>query len=568
MSEIFIQLSVILLVVLAVSFIMRFLKQPLIIAYIISGIIVGPFALDLLKNHEFLAVFSELGVAFLLFMVGLHLSPKVIKEVGKISLIIGIGQVLFTAIFGFFICLWLNFDWLSSLYLAVALTFSSTIIIMKLLSDKDALEKLYGKISIGFLLVQDLIAILILIVISSFLGNADPSKTLLSISLKLLVIGIVVILPLYFILPRLGDFFAKSQEILFVFALAFGLGMATLFSFIGFSIEVGALIAGILLSTTTYSNEISSKLRPLRDFFIISFFILLGSQMMFGKIEGLIIPAIVLSLFILVGNSLIVMILMGIFGYSKNTGFMCGLTVAQISEFSIILIALGVKVGHLSSEILLLTTIVGLITIAGSTYLIVYSEKIYSLLSPWLSIFEKKKLKKEKMPSEEYNHILLGENRIGFSIMRTFKGLKKNYVVVDFNPERVKKLRLNGINCVYGDVSNVDFLEDLKIDKAKLVVSTIPEIETNLMIINKIRSKKSETIIIVTGRQISEVFELYRAGADYVILPHFLGGEYTSNIIEKFKDNKKLYLKEKKKHIMNLRERLKEGQEHPKIEKD
>ena len=475
MLSIFIQISLVLLVVLIVSFVMRFLKQPLIIGYILSGILIGPLFLNLLVKNEAISIFSELGIAFLLFIVGLHLSPRVIKEVGKISLITGIGQVVFTSLIGYFIAILLGFNRITSLYIAIALTFSSTIIIMKLLTDKEALDKLYGKISIGFLLVQDLIAILILIAVSSFSQEGNITRIIL-LTLVKGTIFIIVLIPIsYYILPRLNDFFARSKELLFIFAIVWGLGLGGLFYYAGFSVEVGALIAGILLSVSPYSYEISSKLRPLRDFFVISFFLILGSQMVFTDINNLIWPAIIFSLFILIGNPLIVMILMGFFGYSKNTGFMAGLTVAQISEFSLILIALGAKLGHIPNEILSFVTVIGLITIAGSTYLIMYSEKIFFYLNKYLEIFERKKIIEKPHKSKAYDYILLGENRIGFSIMNNFIKSRKKYVIVDYNPVRVKRLKEKGINCIYGDVSDSEFLDDINLHKVKLLVSTIPE---------------------------------------------------------------------------------------------
>ena len=568
MEQIFIHLSLIILIVFVISFIMRLLKQPQIIGYIISGIIIGPFFLDFIPAGDTLLVFSEIGISFLLFIVGLHLNPKIIREVGKISLITGIGQVLFTSLVGYFICILLGFSPLTSLYISVALSFSSTIIIMKLLSDKEALDKLYGKISVGFLLVQDLIAIIILVIVASFSSGADAGEVLFSVLIKGILIFSILFAFSYYILPKFNCFFSKSQEFLFIFAISWGFGISALFSYIGFSIEVGALIAGILLSMFPYSFEISSKLKPLRDFFIISFFILLGSQMVFGNIHEMILPIVLLSLFILIGNPLIVLILMGVFGYSKNTGFMAGLTVAQISEFSLILIALGYKVGHLSNEILSFVTIIGLITIAGSTYMMIYSDRIYPVISKYLSVFEKKKLKEKPSINKNYEYILLGENRIGFSLMKTFMNMKKDYLVVDFNPVRVKKLSLKGISCIYGDVSNIEFLESIRILDAKLVVSTIPEKEVNMALLNLIRGKNKDIIVIVTARQIADAFDLYKAGADYVIMPHFLGGEYTSRIIEKAKNNKDVYKKEKEKQIKDLKERLGEGQEHPYVEKE
>jgi Kef-type K+ transport system membrane component KefB/Trk K+ transport system NAD-binding subunit len=564
----FVQFALIILVVLAVSVITRLLRQPLIIGYIFSGILVGPFVLNLIQESETLNVFSEMGIAFLLFIVGLHLSPKVIKEVGKISLVTGIGQILFTSLIGYFIGIMLGFSVITSIYIAIALTFSSTIIIMKLLSDKDALEKLYGKISIGFLLVQDLVAILILIVVSSLASGTGASNLLFSTIIKGVVLMTILIPISYYALPKLSDFFAKSQEFLFVFAISWGFGLSLLFLYAGFSIEVGALIAGIMLSMSPYSFEISSKLKPLRDFFIISFFIILGSQMAFGDITPLIVPAIIFSAFILIGNPLIVMTLMGILGYSKKTGFMAGLTVAQISEFSLILIALGVKTGALTQEILSFVTIIGLLTIAGSTYMIIYSDSIFNRLSRFLTIFERKKVKEIDIPKKDYDYILLGYNRIGFSIIRAFSKITKNFLVVDYNPKIVKELQKEGINAIYGDVDDSEFLEDLGICKSSVIVSTIPEKETNQLILDVLERNKAKPIVLLTGRQIEDALDLYDAGANYVILPHFLGGEYTAKLIENAKNNDKIYQKERLKELKILKERLRRGHKHPKVEKD
>ncbi len=553
----FVQFGLIILVVFGVSIVMRLLKQPLIIGYILSGILVGPFFLNLIQGSEMLNVFSEMGIAFLLFIVGLHLSPKVLKHVGKISLVTGLGQILFTSLVGYFIGISLGFSVVTSIYIAIALTFSSTIIIMKLLSDKDNLEKLYGKISIGFLLVQDLVAILILIIVSSLASGAGAGNILFSTIIKGAVLVAVLIPISYYILPKLSDFFAKSQELLFIFAISWGLGLSLLFLYAGFSIEVGALIAGVMLSISPYSFEISSKLKPLRDFFIISFFIILGSQMAFGDISHLILPAVAFSFFILIGNPLIVMILMGALGYSKKTGFMAGLTVAQISEFSLILIALGVKIGHLTQDILSFVTMIGLLTIAGSTYLIIYSDAIFKKIKKFLTIFEKKNVRKKEIPKKDFKYILLGYNRIGFSVVRAFSKITRNFLVVDYNPQVVKELKKVGINAVYGDVDDSEFLEDLRMDKASLIVSTIPEKETNQLILDVLEREKSKPVVILTARQIEDAIDLYDAGADYVILPHFLGGEYTGKLIRNAKDRKREYQKEKKKELRILKERLK-----------
>lgn len=565
--EVFIELSVIIGITVLIAGIMKLLKQPIVIGYILAGIIVSPYFLNIIHSTDTIAVFSQIGVAFLLFIVGLSLSPKVIKEVGKVSLVTGLGQIIFTSLIGFLISKLLGFSTIVSLYIAMALTFSSTIIIMKLLSDKKDLEKLYGKISVGFLLVQDIVVIILLMVISSFSDNFNVTNLSFVAIFRgiLFVVGLILIS--IYILPKLSKFFAKSQEFLFLFSIGWGMSLAALFLHIGFSMEIGALIAGVALSMSPYHYEISSKMRPLRDFFIIIFFILLGSQMVFGNVSQFIIPAIIFSLFILIGNPLIVMILMGLLGYKKKISFQAGLTVAQISEFSFILIALGVSVGHLTNEILSLVTIVGLITIAGSTYLILYSDKIYPHLSRYLSIFERKKVRKGKERSREYEIILFGCNRVGHDFLKIFKEMRKKFLVIDYDPELISDLIRKKINCRYGDIDDDEFIDELNFNKLKMAVSTMPDFETNLLLINKIRQTNEKTIIMVVSHNIEEAKKLYDKGATYVVMPHFLGADYSSMLINKHGLNMNEFLKEKKKHLKYLKTKERLGHEHPKAEK-
>ena len=527
----------------------------------------GPSFLDLIGSNSAFGTFSQLGVALLLFTVGLQLNPRVIKEVGKASLITGIGQVVFTSVIGFLIAFFLGFSTVHSIYIAIALTFSSTIIIMKLLGDRGDLDSVYGKIAIGFLIVQDLIAIFALMFISS-LSTGDSAIIFIAATFIKGVIAVVV-LSLFgiYVLPRFMNVIAKSQEFLFLFSLSWCLALASLFYFLNFSLEIGALFAGILLAFSPYSSEISSKLRPLRDFFIILFFIVIGSQMVFLDIQQNIIPIIIFSVFILIGNPLIVMLLMKYLGYTKRNGFLAGLTVAQISEFSIILIALGVSVGHLSSEILSLITMVGLITIAGSTYMIVYSNKIYSLLSNYLGFFENKGNENERKIKKDAEAILFGYNRIGFNILRSFKKIHRRYMVIDYNPEIISSLEKYKIPSVYGDAYDLEFLNELPLKKVKLVVSTIPDKETNMLLIEKIRAVNKKAIIIVTAHQIEDALLFYRKKASYVLTPHFLGGAYVAKMIEDLETDKVEYRKEKTKHIEMLTELAKRGKRHPEVEK-
>jgi Kef-type K+ transport system membrane component KefB len=564
--EVFIELSLLIAISTLIAGVMKILKQPLIIGYILAGIMIGPYAFNFLNSENELALFSHIGIALLLFIVGLRLSPKVIKEIGKVSLITGVGQVAFTSIVGFFIGTFLGFSFEEAMYIAVALTFSSTIIIMKLLTDKDDTESLYGRIAIGFLIVQDIIAIFILMAISSMSGGLDLGTMVMETLLEGFGMLVLLFLIGIYVMPKLTTSIAKSQEFLLLFSISWCFALASLFYHLNFSMEIGALLAGITLSLSPYRFEISSKLRPLRDFFIVLFFIFLGAQMSFSDIEPHLLTIFVFSAFILIGNPIIVMLIMGGMGYTKRNGFLAGLTVAQISEFSLILIALGVSVGDLTNEILSIVTAVGLITIAGSSYMILYSDKIYPKISKYLGIFERrgKKVDEHKYQDERvYDSILFGYDRIGFDLLESLKRIKNKFLVIDYNPETVVKLARDGVDCRYGDADDVELLGELNLSKVKMVISTIKNFDTNMLLINKIREVNKDAIVIVVSHQTEEAMELYERGATYVIMPHFLGGQHASMLIENYEMNLNKFLEERLSHIKDLKEKRDRGHKHP-----
>lgn len=556
--EVFLEISAVIALATGVSVVMRILRQPLIVGYILTGILSGSYFLDILHSVEVIELFSKLGITILLFIVGLHLNPQVIKEVGKVSLITGIGQVLFTSLIGFGIAIALGLPRLAALYTSIALTFSSTIIILKLLSDKGDLNRLYGKISIGFLLVQDIVATIILIIVTSlsFSSGSENSTfevVLFTIGKGFLLIGGVLIFSSMF-LTRICRYIAKSQELLYIFSVAWGLGLGSVFTLVGFSVEIGALVAGVALSSTPYANEIGTRLKPLRDFFIVLFFILLGSQMQLSNLADLIVPALLLSFFVLIGNPLIVVILMNLLGYNRRTGFMAGLTVAQISEFSLILATLGFQVGHVSQEVLSLITLVGLITIAGSTYLIMYAERIYPYISRSLQFVELNKKIRNKRDKDEKGPeaILFGYDRVGEDFLHAFKKLELRYVVVDYNPQAIAKMQERGIPCKYGDAEDIEFLTELGLESVKICVSTLPTFQSNVFVLEKAREVNKKSVIIGISHHANEAKELYLKGATYVITPHYLGARYASNMIIRNGVKRQEYEKERGRHLEHI----------------
>ncbi|MBI4130517.1 cation:proton antiporter [Candidatus Roizmanbacteria bacterium] len=557
----FIEISLVIGITALLAILVRLLRQPLIIGYIITGILVGPHALNLLHATDHVELFSKIGITVLLFVVGLGLNPTVIREVGKVSLVTGVGQVVFTSVIGFIIALILGIDRIAAIYVAIALTFSSTIIILKLLSDRGDVQKLYGKIAIGFLLVQDVIATIILLVIATLQTNGDTG--LIASIAMLLIKGMWLFTMVYaistFILPAISSFLARSQELLFLFSLAWGLGLASAFYTLGFSVEIGALVAGVALSVTPFALEVGARLRPLRDFFIVLFFVLLGAQMNIDSITSLLLPAMVLSLFVLIGNPIIVIVLMNVLGYKRRTAFFAGLTVAQISEFSLILATLGFNLGHLSQETLSLITMVGLVTIAGSTYLILYSDTLYRRLEKYLKFLELRTNNHESGGARKrYDVMLFGYDRVGEDFVSAFEKLEKPFVVVDFNPESIKRLQESELPCLYGDAEDTEFLNELDFESVKLVVATIPDVKTSLLLTRHIRKENEKAIIIVLSHRIPEAQELYHAGASYVMMPHYLGAQYATRMIARLGTDPKAFEEEKEKHLGYLSRRSKQ----------
>ncbi len=560
---IFVELSLIVFLATIIAALMRILRQPLVVGYIVTGILVGPYVLNILHATEQIELFSKIGISILLFIVGLNLNPETVKETGKASLITGIAQVLLTGAAAYGVAYALGLEVQAAVYCALALTFSSTIIVLKILSDRGDLSKLYGKISIGVLLVQDIVATIALLTVS-VLGKGEATSIGFGATIfSLLVKGFIAVAVLYliskYILPKLSAFFAHSQELLFLFSLAWGLGLAAFFYYIGFSIEIGALIAGVTLSVSTYSYEIASRMKPLRDFFIILFFILLGSQMVFTDIGSLIIPIIVLSAFVLVLKPVIVMLTMNLIGFRTRTGFMTGLSLAQISEFSLILMSLALAFHIVDEKVVSVIAMVTIITIAGSTYLMMHVDRLHGIMRSGLQIFEwrKKAHREPRWRSEATDMIIFGYDRVGFDFVDAAQKLGTKYTVVDFNPKSIKKLQAGEIPFRFGDAEDVEFLSEIALPEAKIVVSTIPDFKTNLLLLRTYRKQNEAGIIILISHDIKQARELYLNGASYVIMPHYLGAHHASNMIAQYGFDISQFEKERNRHLTHLAKREK-----------
>ncbi len=489
-QSVFYEITALLVLAAAVGLVGIVLRQPLIVSFIVVGILAGPSVLGLVNAEEHINLLAQLGIAVLLFLVGLKLDIKLIRSVGPVALTTGLGQVAFTSLFGFGIAVALGFDTVTSIYIAVALTFSSTIIIVKLLSDKREIDSLHGRIALGFLIVQDIVVVLSMIVLSAIGAGAEAGSDASLFDIAWIFVYAIIALVgvgffIRYVAEPLVEIVARAPELLVGFAIGWAALFAATGDFLGLGKELGGLLAGVSLASTRLREAMAARLAPLRDFLLLFFFIALGGQLDLALVGDQVPAALLFSLFVLIGNPLIVLAIMGAMGYRKRTGFLAGLTVAQISEFSLIFMAMGLTLGHVTSEALGLVTLVGMITIALSTYMITYSHQIYAVIGPFLGPFERAQTPREadEIPgpsTANYDIVIFGLGRYGGAIMQRLQARGVHVLGIDFNPSAVKRWRDEGFEALYGDATDPEFISHLPLNGVRWAVSAVPEHGTGI----------------------------------------------------------------------------------------
>jgi len=559
-------IGVIMVIAAVFALIARLIKQPLIPAYILAGLVIGPI-MGLITNTYVITTLSEIGIAFLLFVAGLEIDLDRLKNVGFVSTLGGTIQVLAIFSIAFVLSLMIGFVAIEAVYIGLIIAFSSTMVVVKLLADKRELDTLHGRIMLGILLMQDIIAILALSMLTTVNGF---SSALLALSfLKGASVFVVAWLASRFIFPRVFKFAAKSRELLFLLSIAIVFAFAALFNYIHFSIAIGAFVAGVTLGNLTYNIEIISIVRSLRDFFATIFFVSLGMELLLNPLNSMMIPLVIFVLLVILLKPLIIMFVCAFFGYKRRPSFIASASLAQVSEFSLIIVAQGLALGHIGKNMLSLAVILAIITISLTSYLSTYEDFLFKKFSRYLKIFDRLseeggELEYIPKKKRKQHFILLGHNRIGYSISRTLRNMKRDLLIVDYNPEVIKRLIREKIPCIYGDVGDIEILDRLNLKYAYMIVSTVPDKADSLLLINKTRQVNKRAILIVTASQLEDALKLYDAGADYVIMPHFLGGEHVSVMIEDFTGNVNKMIETKVKHIEELKHRQNLGHEHPK----
>ena len=552
----FSQLAILLVVAASFGLVAKTLRQPLLIGYIFAGLFLA--STGIIKDSLALESFGEIGVTLLLFLLGLEMDIREVPSFGRVALLGGLGQIALTFVSAFLLLEVFGLSLFSAVYLAMALAFSSTIIVVKLLSEKKDLASLYGRISVGMLLVQDFVVIAILMFLSGF-GKAGLSfGHYLMITLK----GGLLFVSVWFlskrVLPSLFDkLISPSQELLYVASLAWALGVASFVAGpMGFSLEIGGLMAGLSLSGLSEHLQIASRTRPLRDFFLIIFFLLLGTRLVIDEGTLALLPlAFALSIFVLLVKPLMIITVLGLSGYKKRTSYLTAVSLSQISEFSLILVSTGFALGHIAKVDVSAITLVGVLTMTTSTYLILRAEKLYKKVQGVLSLFERKHTKEEAYFSQsqmEGHTVLVGCDRSGRSISAFM--IKKNipFVVVDFNPKVFNHLTAAKIPVVFGDISDPETVEGSNLRRAKMVISTISNLEDNLTLLEYLHSLKTRPISIFTAASHHDAVRLYEKGASYVTVPEVVAGEHIRHLLATYGSGSSRIEKMGKSHFNRL----------------
>ncbi|MFC2154031.1 cation:proton antiporter [Candidatus Altiarchaeota archaeon] len=536
----------------------RIFRQPLIVAYIFTGILIGPFGFGLIVEQDTIRTLSEFGIAFLLFIVGLELDLTKLKDIGSKAFAAAMGKSLIMFCLGFLIALYFGFSNLEGVYMGIVVALSSTMIVIKLLSDKRELDTLHGRIILGILLVEDVIAILALSILASPTGLAEVTASVLK-GLGLFSIAIVLS---RFVVPTVFRYISKSHELLFLTALSVCFIFAKISEISGFSIAIGAFIAGLGIATFPYNIEIVNRVRSLRDFFATMFFVSLGMEIWITNISKIILPLLFFLLLILIVKPIIIMALNSVLGYGRRSTFLTGISLAQISEFSLIIALQGLFTQQITTEMFSLVALIGVISFTVTSYFIKYDNKLYSRLSEMMVIFDRlskrEKLILEDIPIKSQNHtIVCGCHNMGINIVKTLKELGEDHLVVDYNPEVISELMQEGVPSIYGDIGDLEVLERIHLNDADIVISTVPSVEDNMLLIQETKKRNPHSLIFVTADTLDNSLELYDVGADYVIIPDMLAGKKVSEFLREHHHNPHLIDQIKEDHIIEL-EKIKE----------
>jgi len=533
-TDILFQISVAILTATGFAFVAKWLRQPVILAYIAAGIVVGTTeGFGWVKTHDIEPI-SELGLILLLFMIGLEIDLKKLRQSGRAVLATGIGQFVICMGLGLAFFSWHGFHLgpgkFNAVYLALACSLSSTMIVVKLLYDKFELDSVPGRITLSILVFQDIWAILFLAVQPNL---ENPAAVLLLISLgKGLAIVAASLLASRYVLPVLFKSIAKLPELMLIGALAWCFAITMVAFQLGLSREMGALIAGVAISTFPYNLNVVAKVISLRDFFVTLFFVSLGTKIPRPTPE-LLMLSLVVSLFLVASRFISITPILRRFRLGNRVSFVPALNLGQISEFSLVICSLGVALGHIGERALSIVVYTLAITSVTSTYAILNNHAIFLRINPLLRRLGLRDLQDDSMEDKTQLAkpiVFLGFSRYASSLLHELTarrpGIESDIAVVDFNPHVKTELDRRGVFNIYGDISHADVLHHCNVHHAQVMLSTIPDSilkgTSNARLLRQLSVMGPEDKVIVTAEDFESARELYREGAAFVFIPRLM----------------------------------------------
>lgn len=548
MNNIFIQLAIILGLSSVLGLVTYKLKMPLLIAYLVGGLLIALVGFFDVRTSAALSFLPEIGIAFVLFLVGMELDLREIRSLGRPIILAGILQVIITSVLGTFIAQSFGFTLTESIYLGVGLSFSSTIVVIKLMLEKKDLRSLHGKLAVGILLLEDLLAVVILLGLTSTtsvfaLGLTQALPILAFMGKVVLLFGISLILN-HFLLGALFKIVSESPELLLLTALAWCFAFISIAILMGFSVVIGAFLAGVALASSPYHFQIQGKMKPIRDFFVALFFVYLGTKVNFAHISQTFLPIIIFTAYAVIVKPVIFILLLGTLGFRKHTMFRAAISLSHISEFSLIILLVGLDAGLISQQTLTVIASSGVLSIMIASLAISRSNQIYKLITRWVGFFERSNIYQpgDIKPAELEDHIvIIGAHRVGGEIVRFLKREKRSLVVLDFNPHQVEILLEEGIKVIYGDMEDPEVLDILNLEKAKMVISTASDVNDNKALLEDLKLRHINIPIVARAESIKDAQALYQCGADLVVIPEVMAGDLLLDTIKEHLNNKSYF---------------------------
>jgi Kef-type K+ transport system membrane component KefB len=522
----------------ALAIIFRRFNQPTVTAYILTGIILGPALFNITSNSESVQLFSELGLAFLLFLIGLEMDVDDVREILRPTLLIGLVQMVFMFGSGLLIGQLVGFTFIQSVFSGIFLMFSSTAVVVKMLSDKDQITSLPGRLNVSILLLQDVVVVLMLAVLNT--GVSSFSSFALGISETIVFILFAAAFSVFsskYLLKHLFNSYAEEKHGFLIYAVAWLFIFIEISQILNFSVEIGAFLAGVGMGRLKISEEVMERIRPLTDVFMAVFFLGVGLELTESAITAYWAEALIFSALIVPLKFFSEFILTDYSKFSPETSFMSSLNMTQISEFSIILASLAASKHFISSDFVGFATLTAITTMTVSSYFITYNREIYSRFDPYLEFFRSEDKTDVDVGKLSNHAVLVGYDRMTSNVLPAMEEVYDDILIIDSDPDNVEELSRSKYSYIYGDFRHGEIRNSARLQESNLVISVSADHNVNLQILEDVE----EVTTFLKAKSDDEALELYELGAHYVIRENILTAEKLGNYLELYLEDRRAF---------------------------